>query len=243
MSEVGRGRTMSQVGDHGGGLHAYFRAIAAVLWKDVRIHMRNPESLIVMSVFSFVCLLIYDVAFNLQEAVSADLGAGILWVTLAFAGILGFNRIMAGEREQGCLDGLLLVPVDRSAIFFGKWISGLLHMLIVSVLLIPIFSAFFSLALLQWEMAWIVVLLSAGYAALGTLLAAMTLRAGAREILLPVLLLPPAFPLLLAAIQATRAVLLGYEGMQLMTWIRLLVACDSIYLALAWMMYDRLLTE
>jgi len=224
-------------------LSSYVQVVGAVAWKDALTNSRNPEALLVMIVFSLLSLLIYAFAFGLEGEVAPGIGAGMLWMTFAFAGILGFYRIMASERESGCLDGLLLAPVDRSAIFFGKWIGGFLHLLLIAVVLVPALAAFFGLPLLLWKSALVVVLFAAGYAALGTLLAAMTLKTGAREILLPLLLLPPAFPILLAATQATRALLMGAEWHALAIWVRVLVACDAIFLTLAWMVYDRLLLE
>lgn len=243
MSDGREGMLKQTSSPRQGGLRTTLQAIVAVVWKDALANTRNPEALLVMIIFSLLSLLIYAFAFGLEGEVGPGIGAGMLWMTVAFAGILGFYRIMAVERESGCMDGLLLAPVDRSAIFFGKWIGGFLHLLLVSVVLVPALAAFFGLPLLQWQVALVVVLFSAGYAALGTLLAAMTLKTGAREILLPLLLLPPAFPILLAATQATRALLMGAEWHALTIWIRLFVACDAIFLALAWMVYDRLLME
>jgi len=164
-------------------------------------------------------------------------------VTLVFAGILGFNRVMASERESGCVDTLALAPVDRSAVFFGKWIGGLVNLLLVAALIISLFSLFFPISMLRWDLIGVVILGSAGYAALGTLLATLTFKSSAREILLPLLLLPPAFPLLMAAVQATRNLLEGAGWAAIATWVNILAACDVIYLVLAWMLYDRLLKE
>lgn len=221
----------------------YFRAVGAVFWKDALSSMRSPEALVVMVVFSLLTLLIYQFTFGLESEVGADVGAGILWTTMAFAGVLGFYQAMAGEREQGCLDGLRLAPLDRSAVFFGKWLGGLVHLGLVASLLIPAMAIFFSLDLFNWEVAVIILLFSIGYAALGTLLATMTMQSGARELLLPVLLLAPAFPLVLAGTQSTQALVSGASWSSIQAWIRLLVACDAIFLSVAWMTYDRLLME
>ena len=110
---------------------SFLRALWAVVWKDLAAEMRSRELLSAMLVFALLVILIFNFALELERRTSANLTAGVLWVTFAFAGTLGLNRSMAVEKDRGCLDGLLLAPVDRSAIYFGKALGNLLFMLMV----------------------------------------------------------------------------------------------------------------
>ena len=103
----------------------YLRAIWAVLWKDLSVELRGREMLSAMLVFALLVILIFNFALELDATTRANVTSGVLWVTFAFAGTLGLNRSMAMEKDRGCLDGLLLAPVDRSAIYFGKALSNL----------------------------------------------------------------------------------------------------------------------
>lgn len=221
----------------------YFHVVYAILWKDLISGFRSPESFMVMAVFASMNIIIYYFAFGLDAQVDAAQVSGMLWVTLAFTGILGFHRMMAVERESGCIDGILRVPVDRSAVFFGKWLSGSLQLIVIAAMMLFLFAAAFSIPALDGKLLHVVVTGCIGYAALGTLMEAIILHARARELLLPLLMLPPAFPLLMAATQATRELLLGHAWTGAGTWLSILAACDVIFLSLAWMMYDRLLKE
>ena len=109
----------------------FLRAVRAVVWKDLAAELRSRELLSAMLVFALLVILIFNFALELDAKTRATVTAGVLWVTFAFAGTLGLNRSMAMEKDRGCLDGLLLAPVDRSAIYFGKAIGNLVFMLIV----------------------------------------------------------------------------------------------------------------
>jgi len=151
-----------------------------------------------------------------------SVATGVLWVTFAFAGTLGLNRSMAMEKDRGSLDGLLLAPVDRSAIYFGKALGNLLFMLIVEAIVIPTFSVLYNLNLLKAGLLLVVLLGSVGYIAVGTLLSSMAVQARTRDVLLPILLFPVAVPVLLASVKASNGFLIGLEMVEIWPWLNLL---------------------
>ncbi len=119
----------------------YLRAVGAVVWKDLAAELRSRELLSGMLVFALLVILIFNFALELDLATRQTVTSGVLWVTFAFAGTLGLNRSMAVERDRGCLDGLLLAPVDRSALYFGKALGNLAFMLIVEAIVLPAYSS------------------------------------------------------------------------------------------------------
>jgi len=196
-----------------------------------------------MLVFSVLALLIFSFALDLQGAVARAAAPGVLWATIAFAGTLGLSRSLAREQQSGCLDGLLLAPVDRSAIFFGKAIGNIIFMAIVEVVLLPLSSALFNVPLLSGGILLVVALGTLGYAAVGTLLAAIAVNTRAREVMLPILLLPLAVPALIAAVRATSWLVDGGTLAEVGSWLRLLVAYDLIIVAVSLLTFGYVVEE
>jgi heme exporter protein B len=222
---------------------SFLKAVAAIVWKDLRAELRSRELFSAMLVFSALMIIIFNFALELDVKVRQSVTAGVLWSTFAFAGTLGLNRSMAIEKDRGCLDGLLLAPVDRSAIYFGKAISNLAFMLIVEVIVLPAYSVLYNINLFKPGLLLVILLGSIGYAAVGTLLATMSTQTRTRDILLPILLLPVAFPLLLAAIKASSGFLTGAEMEEILLPLNLLIAYDIIFIALAFMVFDNVVEE
>ncbi|HJS29316.1 MAG TPA: heme exporter protein CcmB, partial [Anaerolineales bacterium] len=125
-------------------LRGYGRAVGAVVWKDLTAEWHSREVLSAMLVFGLLVILIFNFALELSVSTRAAVTSGVLWVTFAFAGTLGLNRSLSTEKDRGCLDGLLLAPVDRSAIYFGKVISSLTFMLIVEAVVLPVYSVLYN---------------------------------------------------------------------------------------------------
>jgi heme exporter protein B len=167
----------------------------------------------------------------------------VLWVTFAFAGTLGLNRSMAIEKDRGCLDGLLLVPVERSALYFGKALGNLLFMLIVEAIVLPVYSALYNVNLFQPGLLLVILLGSVGYVAVGTLLSAMAVQARTRDILLPILLFPVVLPVLVAALKASNGFLQGFNMADIMPWINLLLVYDVIFIAVSFMVFEFVVEE
>jgi heme exporter protein B len=221
----------------------FFRAIGAILWKDLAAELRSRELLSAMLVFALLVILIFNFALELDVKTRLSVTSGVLWVTFAFAGTLGLSRSMAVEKDRGCLDGLLLAPVDRSAIYFGKVFSNLAFMLIVEVIVLPLYSLLYNINLFNPGLLLVILLGSIGYVTVGTLLSSMAVQARTRDVLLPILLFPVVIPVLVAAVKASGGYLTGAEMSEILPWLNLLIAYDVIFTAIAFMVFDYVVEE
>jgi heme exporter protein B len=213
------------------------------VWKDLQAEFRSRELFSAMLVFSLLIILIFNFALELDIKTRQSVTSGVLWATFAFAGTLGLNRSMAIEKDRGCLDGLLLAPVDRSAIYFGKMISNLAFMLVVEIIVLPVYSVLYNINLFQPGLLMVILLGSIGYSGVGTLLATMSVQTRTRDILLPILLFPVVIPVLLAAVKASNGFLEGLEISEFQMPINLLIAYDVIFIAVAFMVFDSVVEE
>jgi heme exporter protein B len=221
----------------------YLHAVWQIFRKDLQVEWRGRQGLPVMLVFALLVVFLFNFALQLTPGLQAGLAAGLLCVSLAFASTLGLNRSVSLERENNALDGLLLAPVDRSAIFFGKAFSNLTFTMLVALLLLPVFSLFYQQNMLDLRLVLVVLLGQGAYTSLGTLLAALSIQTRTRDVLLPVLLYPLALPVLIAAVEASRGILAGQPLAELQSWITLLIACNILFLAAGLMLFDTILEE
>jgi heme exporter protein B len=221
----------------------FFQAVSAIVWKDLRAEFRSYELISAMLVFSLLVILIFNFALELDVKTRQSVTAGVLWATFAFAGTLGLNRSMALEKDRGCMDGLLLAPVDRSAIYFGKFISNLFFMLIVEAIVLPVYSVLYNTNLFQPGLLIVILLGSIGYTSVGTLLAAMSVQTRTRDVLLPILLFPVVFAVLLAAVKASGGFLDGSDFAEISFPLNLLIGYDIIFIAVSFMLFDNIVEE
>jgi len=224
-------------------VRSFFRAMTAIIRKDITAEWRSRELFTAMLVFALLVILIFNFAMELDAKARASVTSGILWVTFAFAGTLGLNRSMATEKDRGCLDGLLLAPVDRAAIYFGKSIGNLVFMLIVEIIVLPIYSVLYNTNLFKPGLLLVILLGSIGYVAVGTLLSTMAVQTRTRDILLPILLFPLTIPVLIAAVKASSGFLQGMKINEIINWINLLVVYDVIFIAVSFMIFDYVVEE
>lgn len=225
------------------GVSSFLRAMFAIVWKDLAAELRSRELLSAMLVFALLVILIFNFALELDTRTRASVTSGVLWVTFAFAGTLGLNRSMAIEKDRGCLDGLLLAPVDRSAIYFGKVIGNLIFMFIVEFIVLPVYSVLYNTNLFNPGLIFVIVLGSIGYVSVGTLLATMAVHTRTRDVLLPILLFPVAIPVLIAAVKASGGYIQGIEIAEIRPWLNLLVTYDVVFTAVAFMVFDYVVEE
>ncbi len=222
---------------------SFLRKVMAIVWKDVRAELRTKDILSSMLVFAGLSVLIFQFAFDLRADNVRLVLPGVLWIAITFAGVLGLNRSFILEQDRGSLEGLLLAPMDRSAIYFGKLIGNLLFIFVVELLLLPLMTVLFNVWLLSPALLLVVALGTIGYAAVGTLFAALSINTRAREVMLPILLFPVMVPVFVAGVQAVSRLLDGETLADIFRWVQLLVAYDAIFIAAAMLLFDYVVEE
>jgi heme exporter protein B len=210
----------------------YLADVGALARKDILLELRSRDTLPAMLLFVVSTLVVFN--FSLPADASASAAYGLLWVAIVFTAILGLTRAFAAEREQRVLDGLVLAPCDRSAIWLGKGIAVLAFLALAEVVALPAFALFFQPV--TWELVAGVALANVGLAAVGTLLAAMAAASRARELLLPLLFLPLVIPIVVGGVGASIADDPG-------RYLGFLVLYDVIFAILSWASFEYVVTE
>lgn len=221
----------------------YLWSILAILWKDIQAEWRTREIFSSMFVFVVLVTLIFNFAFELRVENVVKVVPGALWVAFTFAGVLGLNRSFILEKDKGCLEGLMLAPVDRSAIYIGKMMGNIIFIAVVELITLPIFSALFNVNLLQPALLLVLFLGTVGFAGVGTLFAAISVNTRAREVMLPVLLFSVSVPIIISAVKATGVVLDGNPLSEAGGWLRLLVVFDVLFLTISILTFEYVLEE
>lgn len=221
----------------------FFAVAWAILRKDLQAEMRSRELIGAMGLFALMAILVYSFALELSSQARGETISGVLWVTLIFASILGFNRSLALERDQGNLDALLIAPIARAAIYLGKLVGNLVFIVVVAVVLLPLMTVLFNITLVQPLAILVVAMGSFGFASVGTLLAAMTVQTRARESLLPIVMLPIVLPLLLASVRATSGIVNNAPPELWDTWLLILAALDVIFFATCLLLFSAVVEE
>ena len=221
----------------------FLRKVLAIVHKDIIAELRTKEMFSSMFVFALLVIVIFNFAFELRVANFKQVAPGVLWVTFTFAGMLGLNRSFILEKDKGCLEGLLLAPMDRSAIYFGKMLGNLIFMSVVEVIVLPIFWVLFNPPLFSPALILIIVLGTLGFAGVGTLFSAIAVHTRAREVMLPILLFPIVVPLMIAAVKITGGLLDGQPLSEMRNWLNLLVGFDIIFVTVSYMTFDYVVEE
>ncbi|MBQ9042490.1 MAG: heme exporter protein CcmB [Eggerthellaceae bacterium] len=223
-----------------------FKQYTTLLRKDLRQEFRTREMLTSMGIYALLVIIVYGAALALQARVIdiANMGGGLLWVLIVFTSLLGLGRSFAHEKEQGCLEGILLVPLDRSVIYLAKATANVLFMLAVEVIAVPLFYFFFMTGEPVAEtLPFIVAPLlvgTIGMAGIGTMLSTITLNTRSKDVLLAVLFIPIIYPLLYACVTATTAAITGTEFWTDFFVMPLVLAggYDIVMLLVCWVLYD-----
>lgn len=223
----------------------FLKKVWVIVWKDLVIELRTKEMFSAMFVFSLLVVIIFNFAFEPGMAYMKDVAPGILWVAITFAGTLGLNRSFINEQENSCMQGLMLAPIDRGAIYLGKFLGNLIFILIMEAIIFPIFVIFFNLRIFNIlpQMILIALLATTGFSAVGTLLASMTASTKTREVLLPILFFPLVVPVIIAAVKATGRVLNGDSLAMAANWLKILSAFDIIFLVLCFLTFEYVIEE
>lgn len=211
-----------------------------VLRKDLLLELRRRDSLLTMFFFGTLLLFVFNFSFDLAPDRVAAMAPALLWLAFLFTGTLGLAQLFQAERDNHCLDALLLAPLDRGALFLAKTLFNFILMLLVEIVVIPLFWILFNLS--SWNLLpqlFLVTLLgTVGFCVLGTLLSAVTLRARSRELLLPLVLFPLMIPVILATIRCMENVMRTGAIGEALPWLRLLIGFDVIFLTLGVLIFD-----
>jgi len=217
--------------------------VKAIVWKDLVIELRRRQLLASLLIFAVLILFVFHFSLELQVSLRQELFSGIVWAAVLFSGAIGFEYTMAVEERAGDLDGLLLAPIPRSWIYLGTLLANLLFLLLMELLLVPVCAVLFSADLLHAAFLLVLLLGTIGYAAAGTLFAAMSARTRTRELLLPLLLLPVVLPLLIPGVQAGAALLAGETLAAVQSWINVLIGYDILLLAANLLLFETVVEE
>jgi heme exporter protein B len=217
----------------------------AITHKDVLAELRGKQAAVSTITFAAVVLLLFGFALGPDPRRLADAAPGLLWLGLVFAGLLAIGRFHELETEDGALEQLALYPVDRRSIYAGKAVAGMLAVLVLGVLLVPLVAVLYSVDVVRSlpVLGLTVVLGAIGFGAVATFYAGVTVRMRAREVMLPLLVLPILAPLLLATVKATTAALAGDPFGELPAWLQLLAGFDLVMLIAGAGTYGFLLEE
>ena len=192
----------------------------ALLKKDLLIELRSKEIVISMAAFGVSVILLYSFSFNESPRTFSIFASGLIWMVFLFISVLGLHRSFSLEKEFDAIGLILSAPVDRSLIFLSKWVSGFLFLLIAQIIIVPLFWLFLDLDIPEQIGLWLLIFIMTdlGIAAIGSIVAGITLRARMSEVLLPILLFPLVSPLLIAAVKSTDAILLGLPFEEWKIW-------------------------
>ncbi len=221
----------------------FVKAVLIIAGKDLRTELRSRQLIAAMALFALLATMVFYFTLESRPDVRLSALPAVLWVIIVFAGTLGLNRSLAQEYDRGSLDGLLLAPIDRAAMFYGKLIGTWLFTLVVAAIVTLALSVLFNANLFVPAWWGIIVLGTVGFAAVGTLLGAMAVHARGRETTFPILILPVALPIVMAAVNASNAILADLPFSDWGIWPALLASCDVIFLVLALALFDYIVEE
>ena len=226
-------------------MNKYFRQVMTIIWKDFITEIKTRELFSSMFIFALLVVIIFIFSINLSLIKASEVGPGVLWVAFLFAGTIGLNRSFMLEKENGCLQGVLLAPMDRTALYFGKLVSNFVFLLIMEVFTLPLFMVFFNIDLLPHllPLLYVIFVGTLGFCAVGTLLSSLSANLKTRDIMLPILLYPLIIPIIIGSVRMTGQLLAGEQLSSMMNWVSLTLCFDIIYIAISIMVIDFVLEE
>lgn len=226
-------------------MNSWWRVAWAVAAKDIVIEFRSKTALLSALVFAALVLVVFNFARDASLVSAAVLAPSVMWITFAFAGMIALNRGFNLEKENAALEGLLLAPISRSAIYAGKLASNLVFVGMVEAVALPLFVLFFNVRV--WHvlpgLLGLIVLATVGFVAVGTVFSAMTVRTRFSELMLPMLLLPFMVPPLIGAVQATARLLAGRPLSEMLGWLRILALYDVVFITVCLLIFPAVVDE
>jgi heme exporter protein B len=223
----------------------FLRVALTVAWKDLRVEHRSKTALVSAIAFAALVLVIFNFARDAAAVSREMLAPSVLWITFSFSGVIALNRSFALEKENAALDGLLLAPVSRSALYLGKFLANLAFVFTVEAVALPLFVLFFGVDLsgILPGMILTSILATTGFVAVGTVFAAMTVRTRFAELMLPLLVLPFLLPPVIGAVQVTARLLAGRPVSEIAGWLRILAFYDLVFVTLCLLLFPALMDE
>lgn len=210
----------------------FLRPVLVMVWKDIVLELRSKDLVLSVIVFGLLVVVVFNFALNSTPQRAVELAPGILWVAFAFAATLAMNRSFVREQEQGGLEGLLVSPVSRDAIFLAKAITSFIFMVLVEAALLPAYAVLLDFSALSFTLIFTIVLATLGFALVGTLFSAMAAQTRSREIMLPVLFFPIILPVIIAAVEASTRAVGGETFIGLGRWLPLIAVFDAVFLVI-----------
>lgn len=223
----------------------FFKSTRQIAAKDLRIEWKTKEITYSTALFATLVVIMASLSFYLTPALARQIAPGVLWIAITFGGLLAVGRGWARERDGDAMRALLLSPAPRASIYFGKLLSNLVFLLIVEVIITPMVALFFHIDLwaVLGPLALILVLGTLGFVAAATLFGAMTVRTGARDLALSVVVFPLITPALLASVVATKQLFGGAELGDTVVWLRILLAFDVFFIAAGMALFEPLMSD
>jgi len=215
------------------------KPVSAIIFKDIAIELRSKESLASMIMFAVLVLVVFNFAFESTGLDKSLVAPGSLWVAVSFAAILALNRSFAKETDNDCLQGLLLAPLSRGELYLAKVSSNFLFMLIAEIIILPLFVVFNALNF-DFRFAEVIAIVFLGtlaIAGIGTILSTISSNTRMKEVMLPVLQIPLTLPLIIAAVESTREILMDDTG-QVSSWLYILAGFTIVYLTLSYLLFE-----
>ncbi len=222
---------------------SFLSTVLTVLRKDLVAEFRSRELVSAMALFALLSVLVFSFALQLNRLTRLESVSGVLWVTVTYAVVLGFNRNSTIEREGGSFEAMLLAPVSRGAIYVGKMLGNFLFSTVIGLVLLPLMTILYNVSLVSWGVVLVLVLGVFGIATVGTLLATMTVQTRTRETLLPIVMLPVALPVLLLTVSATNAILDGDPVADWMGAVQIIAIIDVLYFALCYLLFEYIIED
>jgi heme exporter protein CcmB len=227
-------------------MSGFARAVWIVTRKDLLIEARSKEILFTTVFFALACVLVFAFSFVKEGRAVPDAAAGILWIAIAFSGTLALGRAFERERQGETLRALLMAPIDRPALYVGKLLGMVILLAAVEALVVPLVALMFQAALFEypWLMIGLLAAGTVGFAAVGTLFAAMLVRARSRDVMLPILLYPITVPVIIAGVRGTAALLQPEADLPMArAWLAMLLFFDIVFVTVSLWTFEPVMTE
>ncbi|OQY27616.1 MAG: hypothetical protein B6244_10180 [Candidatus Cloacimonetes bacterium 4572_55] len=228
----------------------FFRSIWIILEKDLTTELRTKELIGSMFIFALLVIVIFNFAFEAGRDEILLIGPGILWVAFTFSGSLGLNHAFAVEKENNCLQGMMLAPIDRGNIYLAKVIGTTIFMYIVELMMLPIFSILFNISIIENLPGLLLMngLGTIGFCAVGTTVSAVTANTKMREMMLPIILFPLLIPLFIGVVEASSALMQGgvmqsEEIGVFRNWVKILIGFDTLFIIVSYWIFNYILEE